>query len=323
MQYIDVNLPNIIEARDTHYQFMKYIIKKKLNGPGYKDIAPLTGMNKIKQIGNIRSLNPEVIAFLNDEINLKNVLIGLPDVLDTIKLHFTDPAQIETIKKILNYDSWIVSNKKNSTYREYNAYHLAEKLDIPTCVYCNRMYTKTVIKNNKKKITRPTFDHWFTKSKYPLLALSFYNLIPSCSVCNSSVKGSVIFTLDRFFHPYYKHPQNDLKYAFSYDHINYNKFSFKINTNSGDEFSKRSVEAFELESIYKAHQDEIEDLRHIKDAYSESYIEMLESKVLKLPLDRKDVYRLAFGVHYDESKFDRRPLSKMKRDILTELGIKV
>ncbi|WCM41907.1 hypothetical protein MG290_13335 [Flavobacterium sp. CBA20B-1] len=38
-------------------------------------------------------------------------------------------------------------------------------------------------------------------------------------------------------------------------------------------------------------------------------------------LDRDEVYRLAFGVHFQEAKFDRRPLSKMKKDILIELGI--
>lgn len=38
-------------------------------------------------------------------------------------------------------------------------------------------------------------------------------------------------------------------------------------------------------------------------------------------LSKEEVYRLAFGTHLTEDKFDRRPLSKMKRDILTELGI--
>lgn len=38
-------------------------------------------------------------------------------------------------------------------------------------------------------------------------------------------------------------------------------------------------------------------------------------------LSREEVYRLAFGVHYDEAMFDRRPLSKLMKDILTELGI--
>ncbi len=82
------------------------------------------------------------------------------------------------------------------------------------------------------------------------------------------------------------------------------------------------MKAFELEEIYKAHEDEIEDLRSIRDTYSESYIEMLEKQVLSgVVLNREEVYRLAFGVHFNESKFSQRPLSKMKRDILIELGI--
>lgn len=35
------------------------------------------------------------------------------------------------------------------------------------------------------------FNHFYDKGTYPYLALSFYNLIPSCSTCNSSkVKGN-------------------------------------------------------------------------------------------------------------------------------------
>ena len=63
-----------------------------------------------------------------------------------------------------------------------------ERLKIRTCPYCNRNYTFTVKSSSsaagKKFTTRPEFDHFYCKSKHPLLALSFYNLVPSCSVCN-------------------------------------------------------------------------------------------------------------------------------------------
>lgn len=318
MHAIDNNLHNIIEARDNHYLIMRYIIKKKLNGNAFSETAPIAITNKINKIKGIKST---IAKFLNDEVNLRTVLIGTPDELDTIKAKFTSKGLKKSLKTLLNYESWIKTDDK-ATYRYYNAYHLAEKLDIPTCVYCNRIYTKTVITSSGKKVTRPTFDHWFSKSNYPLLALSFYNLIPSCSVCNSGVKGNTPFALSTHFHPYYKNPSNDLKYTFSYDHKDYNKFSFKIITNKGDDFSNTSLKAFELEEIFKAHEDEIEDLRKIKDAYSEDYIDMLESQILDgITLNRDEVYRLAFGVHFQEAKFDRRPLSKMKKDILIELGI--
>lgn len=318
MQYIDISLSNIIEARDNHYLLMRYIIKKKLNGNAFSESPPLPITNKINKVTGIKST---ISKFLNDEDNLRKVLIGTPEELEGIKNKFTSKGLKKSLKTLLNYDSWIKTDDK-ATYRYYNAYHLAEKLDIPTCVYCNRIYTKTVISSLGKKVTRPTFDHWFPKSEHPLLALSFYNLIPSCSVCNSGVKGSTSFDLSTHFHPYYKNPNKEFKYTFSYDHKDYDKFSFKIVIDEKDDFSKRSVKAFELEDIFKAHEDEIEDLRKIKDAYSEDYIEMLESKILGgVTLERDEVYRLAFGVHFQEAKFDRRPLSKMKKDILIELGI--
>lgn len=317
MQKIDINLPKIIEAKETHYRFLRYIIKKKINGKSFSETPPVANMNKIYQVTGIKS---SISKFLNDEDNLRKVLIGTPDELDLIKLKFTTIGLKKSIKKLLNYESWIKTTN-DSTYRHFNAYHLAEKLDIPTCVYCNRIYTKTVISSSGKKISRPTFDHWFPKDQFPLLALSFYNLIPSCSVCNSGVKGSLPLSILTHFHPYFENPNESFKYTFSYDHKDYDKFTFKIITEKNDKFSQNSIASFQLKEIYKAHEDEIEDLRKIKDSYSESYLDMLESNILGISLDREEIYRLAFGVHFQEAMYNRRPLSKMKKDILIELGI--
>ncbi|WP_304137841.1 hypothetical protein [Mesonia mobilis] len=316
MHYIDINDPKIINARDEHYEKMRYILKKKLNGNYFNEKTPFRSKFRINKVTKIKS---SISNFLNDEDNLKKVLIGTPDELDQIKNKFTSVGLRKSLKRLVNYDSFIQTDHAGA-YREYNAYNLAESLNIPTCVYCNRIYTKTVVNDLGRKITRPAFDHWFPKTKYPLLALSFYNLVPSCTVCNSGVKGATDFSLSDYFHPYFKDISNTLDYKFTYDHKNYDEFSFKIKT--GNQFSKNSIEAFELESIYKAHEDEIKDLRNIKLAYSEEYLHILEDQILKgVNLDRNDIYRLAFGVHYEEAKFGKRPLSKMKKDILIELDI--
>lgn len=316
MHYIDKSFPKVINAKEEHYQTMRYILKKKLLGKAFHEHSPIPKMNRINQVTGIKS---SIVKFFTNEENMRKVLVGSPEELNEIKAKFSTGKLKKSIKKLINYDSWIIT-EMDATYRFYNAYHLAEKLNIPTCVYCNRNYTKTVIDIKNNKITRPTFDHWFPKGTYPLLALSFFNLIPSCSVCNSGVKGSAPFDLSTHFHPYHKEPEAPLKYTFSYDYKDYNKFSFKIIPEN--DFTKTSVKAFELEEIYKAHEDEIEDLRRIKDSYTEEYIEILEKQVLSgINLDRQEVYRLAFGVHYEEAKFDQRPLSKMKKDLLIELGI--
>lgn len=328
MQYIDINLPNIIEARNKHVEGLKPII---LNRVANSDNDLIRNFLTDKRIELVLNSSPKKL-YQWQLVFLRNVIPNFifKDWLEFIAIRRTkdfNPEELRLrnvfsniyceVKRIFDYDNFC--EKK---VRLYCAYDLAEKLDIPTCIYCNRIYTKTVVKRDKKKVIRPTFDHWFPKSKYPLLSLSFFNLIPSCNVCNSGVKGSTPFELSTHFHPYYKSPDKEFKYTFSYDHKDYDKFSFKIITDDKDGFSKRSVKAFELEDIFKAHEDEIEDLRKIKDAYSEDYIEMLENKILGgITLDRDEVYRLAFGVHFQEAKFDRRPLSKMKKDILIELGI--
>jgi 5-methylcytosine-specific restriction endonuclease McrA len=66
---------------------------------------------------------------------------------------------------------------------QYSAYHLILDLGITVCPYCNRNF----IFNSTKKRTSH-FDHFFPESKYPFLAMSFYNLVPSCSTCNT-LKG--------------------------------------------------------------------------------------------------------------------------------------
>ncbi len=311
MNYIDINSPKIILAKEIHYKYLRYIIKKKINGKYFTEDKPFSNITKIKQVTRINSI---VRNFLNDEKNLKKVLIGNPIILNSLKNIFKYKKQKDSIKRLIDYDGW-------DDISFYNPYDLAKNLDIPTCVYCNRMYTKTVQTESSKKITRPTFDHWFPKSEYPLLALSFFNLIPSCNVCNSGVKGSTTFDIENFFHPYLNFPVliEKLDFNFNYDYRDLTHFNFKIKTRNN--LSENTIKAFKLQEIYSAHEDEIRDLKLLKDTYSDRYLEILYNDILKRKVEKSELYRLAFGTYIDEANFDRRPLSKMKKDILSELGI--
>ncbi|HKG07649.1 MAG TPA: hypothetical protein VKB19_14360, partial [Pedobacter sp.] len=215
MFYIDQTSKAFQDAKNEHYQFIRYVIKKKLLGKHFKEPHPKKLDQKIYQVKGIHS---KVAAFLNDEVNLKSVLVGTPDVLDKLKHRFKTKKAQDSIRKLINYDAF-TDTKSDKTFRFYHGYDLAEKLDIQTCIYCNRLYTHTIITDKRDFIARATFDHWFPKGTYPLLALSFYNLIPSCNVCNSSIKGSDIYALKNIFHPYYKHKSTSkrLDFSFSYD----------------------------------------------------------------------------------------------------------
>lgn len=325
MIYIDVNLQNIIEAKEVHLNKLLPIVKGKRNACvdiRIKDFLTdeiLTAIltNEPKKLYQLHLLFLRKI--IGGDLNEFQVYLKVK------KKRNRNTSQIALITKyenaytvlefIFNYASF--SSKNNI---EYSGYDLSNKLDIPTCPYCNRAYTKIVIKPSK--ITRPAFDHWYSKSDFPLLSLSFYNLIPSCNVCNSSLKGTDLFDLKTHFHPYCNLQKNkkllDFNYSFEYE--NYSKFIFKINNHNI--FSQKSTDAFKLKEIYETHEDEITDLRRLRDVYSIKYLEILKTKILKgTSTSDEEIYRLAFGTHIDETKFDRRPLSKMKKDILIELGI--
>ena len=321
---IDITKSNIIEAREHHIKCLTPKILKSVSDSNNLQIKSFLTEEKIKYIlgespKKIYQLN---LLFLRKTINsfrLKDWEVcnnNTPEETAHLKSIFNDVYT--EIEKIFNYENFTTKKKK-----EYDAYHLAEKLDIPTCPYCNRMYTKTVMGEAGEKIIRPEFDHWFPKSQYPLLALSFYNLIPSCHICNSNLKGKIKPDLKYHFHPY--NPINNFHPIFSYELKDYDSYKIKIGFRGEfDEKGKfeESLKIFELENIYQAHEDEVKDLIKIRQAYSDKYIDILNNSLeKKIHLSKEEVYRLAFGVHYEEDKFDRRPLSKLKKDILTELGI--
>jgi len=127
--------------------------------------------------------------------------------------------------------------------------------------------------------------------------------------------------LEKHLHPYV---DKDINFQFSYKLKSINKYEFII-TNIGDDINERSKntsEFFKLKEIYETHLDEIDDLVKIKKAYSVTYLRNLKDFFKSSnQLSNEEIYRLAFGTEINERKFEKRPLSRMKRDILIELGI--
>lgn len=86
---------------------------------------------------------------------------------------------------------------------EKTAYWLQRQLHTGVCPFCNRIYTSTVYRGT----VRASFDHFFPKSVYPYFAISLFNLIPICDVCNKNKSDdaevsetfSIIYPYDESF----------------------------------------------------------------------------------------------------------------------------
>jgi hypothetical protein len=250
--------------------------------------------------------------------SLEEVIIAKPEKLDEIAQWGKDKVEV--------YE-FIISKYKNFTTKkdEYDAYDLAKKLNINVCPYCNINSTYTVIKKDDKKITRPEFDHFYDKAKNPILALSFYNLIPSCHTCNSTLKGSEEFYMKKYLNPYADSLDEVAKFHLQ---IENSKFyhsvdGFKVKLETEDERAKNNVKCFELDTLYENHKGIVLELIQKEAIYNESYLdELLTQYEGTLFKNREDLQRLISGGYVSDEEIGKRPLSKLVKDISEELGLK-
>lgn len=352
MFYLDLNAAHIDSAKTKHFKRFKCYIDRRVgnSGCGLPKSDCTICNSTLEKIDT--KLDRRIITFLNDPTNLSDILSGDPKTLlavsdrfwtsifsaynfqtwrpyfnkKHIHANYRGPhkaqalqvfAIIKDLKQVLDYD-WF-TDKKN---KHYNAYQLSEELNRGTCTYCNRAYTSTVIlKTNGQLITRPTLDHWYPKSEFPLLAVSFQNLIPSCYSCNSSVKGTVQLNLTDHVHPYVDVSQNDdFQFGYFYS-TTLDKYRILVqNATTKDTRSTETLKAMFVDEIYNVHHEELSELLTIKKNYSKSYIDKMH-KLIGLKMTKEEVYRLLFGVYYENTDLYKRPLSKFKYDILKQLDM--
>ena len=249
--------------------------------------------------------------------SLKEVLTAKPKKLEEIAIWAKDKKD-EYQFMIQKYKNFTTKKK------EYNAYDLADKLQINVCPYCNLNYTYTIITKNNKQIIRPEFDHFYDKDTYPILALSFYNLIPSCHICNSTLKGTKEFSINDFLHPYLDSFDKVAKFELKIEDSSFyhNIKGFKIKLNTQNERAKNIIDIFKLQKRYNLHKDIILELIQKEVIYNDSYLdELFKNYEGTLFKNREDLQRLISSGFIDESEINKRPLSKLIKDISSELEL--
>ncbi|NMY39856.1 hypothetical protein HBN76_00930 [Pseudomonas sp. WS 5013] len=120
--------------------------------------------------------------------------------IESLKLSATKSELLEfagSCEGLFNYQRFITKGASH-----WNAYSLCEESIYRLCPYCQQSLALTIYIDKKNKSLRPTLDHFYPKSEYPYLALSLYNLVPSCYPCNSALKGKIDFYIKEHLHPY-------------------------------------------------------------------------------------------------------------------------
>lgn len=261
--------------------------------------------------------------------NTKNIFIAKPSDLRKYieyfdKYYSSELSKKEVKERILNCFYY-------SKYSKWNAYQLANNLSenssIKVCPYCNRNYISVYSQQNETGRTRMKFDHYYDKATYPYLALSFYNLIPSCNVCNSDLKGSKNFYINKHIHPYEDNLE-DLKFKLKIKNvsfINAKSKDYEIDLNI-DDFNnltdlRSKVEnhnkTFKITKLYNFHKDITNEIINKFYVYNEDRInEIYNSFDGKLFDSKNEVKAMIFGSLLSDNI---KPFSKLTEDIIEDL----
>lgn len=220
--------------------------------------------------------------------------------------------------------------------KDWNRHKLLSLIGIEICPYCQRNYISSYEENNDEKTTAD-LDHFYPKSLYPFLALSLYNFIPSCQICNSRFKGNKD-TRDSVYLYEEGFDELGVKFRTSKEVISeilgerYSDFYVKIdyenlkNKEDGEKV-KNSIENLGLDRVYKkSHNQYIQNLLYNIEKYPENYlencVEMFESNVdKKKQLEEyfKDIVKEPYRKRIENGE----PLAKLTKDILEEFDIKI
>lgn len=224
-------------------------------------------------------------------------------------------------------------------------HNLIDSLGIKTCPYCNRQYI-TSWTDDKNGKTTADLDHFYPKSLFPLFALSAFNFIPSCHICNSLMKGDLYYET---IYPYEGSAKSEVGFNIrltggepndivdiwlgkgkaSFPEIK-KKCELEIINACTDKSRKKlidnEIELFRLQELYKNHLDEAINVFLILRIYLEEnfYKNNINSICTRIGMKgndgdskvtKEEIRCFLLGVVADDQGEMDKPLAKMISDI--------
>lgn len=308
-----------------------------------------------------RPNSPQLYDFLIR--NIKTLLIGNLEELDNLIERCPPiPNNInEELKQLFDYEIFRDSKPPN-----WGAYSYFKMLGVNACPYCNRIFINPTRRPKRRKLTplidkfdnqtyqwirshnpnlKPDIDHFRSKEKHPYLAISIYNLIPCCTICNSRLKHKRNWTI---LHPFTDSLDNHYRFTIDFlsaDEIykregiakvdidkylgtallNNKTESFKINLipRNGDETKEAFLtkELFFVEELYQNHKDYVLEILKKAQWYNEDYMDSLHESFPDIFSSQEDFLQAYLANYINSDDINKRPLSKLTIDIAREFGL--
>lgn len=195
-----------------------------------------------------------------------------------------------------------VANSQNN--KESMRVEIVRQSGFTVCPYCNRDY----INSRGKTAAGAQLDHFYSKSKYPVFAVSLYNLIPVCGNCNRIKSDHNITIASPFDHNI--DWENDISFSFDLHKIEGEKIIIQA-----EKELENNVKIMKLKEAYQIHTKEIRELIEKSTVYNKSQIAEMKKVLHKTGLTEEQIKAAIFGNRITCEEMHIRPLGKMTHDL--------
>ena len=369
IKLVPEDMKRYIELRDWYLKvlpdFLEFDKEDILNNEGIIGEKSTKSLERLKNTESCNSLYKYLT--INGDLDrkkLRRLLIG-PEPLE-LENHLTTlrTCLMDMRKAIGEIDDVegqnickVIFKYQKFTQQKKEAYELLKKLDIRICPYCNRQYTVTLGMRRDGdadvfETTRPQFDHFLPKDQYPYLAMSLFNLIPCCSVCNLNKYtffGELLypyeesFGKDAAFHVVPELPERydgkrDVTGSFLGKNDDFHvrlmpdeELSFLTTTESLEmrmssiadqerrERIKNTISVFKLEQIYDMHKPEVKDLLQRLQLFGKSYVKMVVVPLLRQKINSRDISESDFEEIAENLLYQTMDDDRQENGILTKM----
>ena len=272
----------------------------------------------------------EELVLLDNKIKMKKFIFKAEKAIEDDAKE--NNVSIKKVKEDIlgNLQSGFLKFYNNFSNRKW-AYEYLKIIECNVCPYCNRMYTFTVDKKNK---SRPEFDHYFPKSIYPYLAITIFNLIPSCSLCNKGKsdvnklncnQSEILYPFEESFEDEDKKIRFEI-YSETIDYL-YGKnddiqiiLRSQIDNDRNKGIINKYNENLKISNLYSMHTDYVKEMIKKDIIYNDSMIDELLEEYSDIFSSDEEINSLIYGNYIEEKDYNKRPLAKFTHDLLIDFN---
>lgn len=194
-----------------------------------------------------------------------------------------------------------------------------QQMGLKTCVYCNTIPTMS---NNGEVFYQ--MDHYLPQSLYPFLGTCFYNLQPSCDVCNGHK-----LTQDCDFGLYVNSDQHKELNPFRFvpkvknldgPYPECEDIQFRGKGANVTKESKAHEEMFHINNLYAGYKDKVSKLYAKGYKLNDSVVKIMSAAFGLKPSPSDILAYLSDEISLKENDIHKEPLMKLKQDTIKQMN---